>query len=484
MAVAGIKVGAFPIAGISTANANNFVPWINITGGTPGSPNALFDSHITTASSFMNALGKVDNVTGYQLTGGTTTPIDLVVLANCTINQDLSTAAVVLFGSINSGSDVQANEFLMNEITTPTPVPNVGKIYTKADNRLFFQDGAGVEHIVDLDTASLVTSVFGRAGAVVAVSGDYNISQITGLNKSNNAIGWNMFGGTIARNLDVTVDCAINQNLATNADVTHQSINLTNDARATTLSVNETVTPTPVPLVGKVYTKTDFNLYFQDSGGTEHLIDVDGAGAVTSVFGRTGVVVAVSGDYTANQITNFDNQARNAVGKINNAIGFSVQGGSPTSKILVVTEDSVIDQNLQSVANVSFNNVTASNDVESITVTLNETVTPTPVPNKAKIYSKNDNKFYFQDGSGVEHIVDIGSSGPVTSVFGRTGVVVAANDDYDISQITGLNKTNIALGWSMGGGVVPALLTVEADCILNQDLSTTSIVQNISLNLT
>lgn len=38
------------------------------------------------------------------------------------------------------------------ETTTPTPEDSVGKVYTKSDNRPYFQDGAGVEHeIVEVD---------------------------------------------------------------------------------------------------------------------------------------------------------------------------------------------------------------------------------------------------------------------------------------------------------------------------------------------
>ena len=36
------------------------------------------------------------------------------------------------------------------ETTTPTPLVNYGKIYTKTDNALYFQDGAGVEHTVTI----------------------------------------------------------------------------------------------------------------------------------------------------------------------------------------------------------------------------------------------------------------------------------------------------------------------------------------------
>lgn len=37
------------------------------------------------------------------------------------------------------------------ETTTPTPVESNGKIYTKDDNCLYFQDGAGVEHKIAFD---------------------------------------------------------------------------------------------------------------------------------------------------------------------------------------------------------------------------------------------------------------------------------------------------------------------------------------------
>jgi len=36
------------------------------------------------------------------------------------------------------------------ETTTPTPIANYGAIYAKSDNKLYFQDGAGVEHTVTI----------------------------------------------------------------------------------------------------------------------------------------------------------------------------------------------------------------------------------------------------------------------------------------------------------------------------------------------
>jgi hypothetical protein len=41
-----------------------------------------------------------------------------------------------------------AGVHFFNETTTPTPKPNYGAIYTKNDNELYFQTGAGVEKTV------------------------------------------------------------------------------------------------------------------------------------------------------------------------------------------------------------------------------------------------------------------------------------------------------------------------------------------------
>lgn len=44
------------------------------------------------------------------------------------------------------GLSVEAGLLTLKETTTPTADIDYGKIYTKSDNKLYFQDGAGVEH--------------------------------------------------------------------------------------------------------------------------------------------------------------------------------------------------------------------------------------------------------------------------------------------------------------------------------------------------
>ena len=51
---------------------------------------------------------------------------------------------------LEAANYVQANYLIIRETTTPTAVATKGKVYTKDDNKLYFQDGAGSEHEVSL----------------------------------------------------------------------------------------------------------------------------------------------------------------------------------------------------------------------------------------------------------------------------------------------------------------------------------------------
>lgn len=56
----------------------------------------------------------------------------------------LNAALLVKSGDVT----LQSGAFTMQETTTPTAITNYGKLYTKTDNKLYFQDGAGTEHEV------------------------------------------------------------------------------------------------------------------------------------------------------------------------------------------------------------------------------------------------------------------------------------------------------------------------------------------------
>ena len=67
-----------------------------------------------------------------------------------------------------TGLAIEQGGLTLKEITTPTADPDYAKIYPKIDNRLYFQDGAGVEHeIVEVNVEHGEFFVKGNATATV-----------------------------------------------------------------------------------------------------------------------------------------------------------------------------------------------------------------------------------------------------------------------------------------------------------------------------
>ncbi len=62
-------------------------------------------------------------------------------------------AAAPLTNQAKGDIMLEGGSLILKEITTPTADANYGKVYTKNTNALFFQDGAGSEHTIDLDGA-------------------------------------------------------------------------------------------------------------------------------------------------------------------------------------------------------------------------------------------------------------------------------------------------------------------------------------------
>lgn len=72
--------------------------------------------------------------------------------------------------SLEVEGDIFAGGILfMEETTTPTPVANYGALYTKNTNTLWFQDGAGVEHLLHGDAFSNIW-FHGTGSVEVAIS--------------------------------------------------------------------------------------------------------------------------------------------------------------------------------------------------------------------------------------------------------------------------------------------------------------------------
>jgi len=101
-------------------------------------------------------------------------------------------AALVALILKNGGQTIR-----IDETTTPTAIPDVGQVYTKADNLPYFQDGAGTEKEIAIakDTQLDLTEVSAPATAVDSVATLYT--------KSDNVLYFRDGAGTIST-VDIT----------------------------------------------------------------------------------------------------------------------------------------------------------------------------------------------------------------------------------------------------------------------------------------
>jgi len=168
-------------------------------------------------------------------------------------------------------------------------------------------------------------------------------------------------------------------------------------------------------------------------GSSGEQLTTDGAGnlswqagtvpLVTSVFGRAGAVVAASGDYTSNLVTNSSGTVPGATvtAAMENAyhvgVASEIQGttlkGTPVAADVLLIEDSAASWVKKRIA-----------------------------------------------------ISSMPTSAPVTSVFGRVGVVAAAAGDYAASQVTndsGISGTNVDDALNTLGGAISTHISDSAN---------------------
>jgi hypothetical protein len=140
-----------------------------------------------------------------------------------------------------------------------------------------------------------VSSVFGRTGAVTAASGDYSVSQVTGAAVDSAVV--HLAGAetiTGAKTFSSNVTLSGNLNVA-------GSINQTGSGPTQWSGLEWAGTTVTVPsgMAFSLGVGSDNTFRCQLTSGASCMP----AGAVPSVFGRTGAVVAASGDYSVSQIT-------------------------------------------------------------------------------------------------------------------------------------------------------------------------------------
>ncbi len=243
---------------------------------------------------------------------------------------------------------------------------------------------------------NLVSSVFARTGAVVATSGDYSVGQVTGAAP----LASPTFTGT----------------------VTTPALTLSGFSTGCLTNTAGVVSSTGV--------------------------GCGAAAPVTSVFSRTGAVVATSGDYSVAQVTGAAPLASPTfTGTVAGITASMVGLGSVTND--AQTKAAIVPNTPPAASAILIGNA-GGTAYAPMVVSGDSTMTSAGVMTNTKI-----------NGIGVTTTPSTGNvltatgstaatwqAPAVGSVFGRTGTVIAATNDYSFSQISG----NLALGQIPTGG--------------------------------
>lgn len=335
--------------------------------------------------------------------------------------------------------------------------------------------GIGAQgHVLTIDTAlpgklkwaaavGAVASVFGRTGAVVAAAGDYTAAQITGAVDQGGsyanppwitALDWAKITGAPPAGVATVfgragaVVAALGDYSAsqiTNAVDATQSYN--NPAWIGSLAYNKlTGVPVTFPPATHVHDAADVvtgrfsaarlgtgvadaTVYLRGDG-TWAAVAGGGGGAVASVFGRIGSVVAQAGDYTVAQITGALADPMTAKGDI------ITRTAAAATRLPVGADGQVLQADSAAPAGLKWGAVSGGgiSDPTSLKGDLlvrdATALTRLPVGADGQVLQADA-----ATATGVKWAAP--SAGGVSSVFTRTGAVVAASGDYTAAQVTG-----------------------------------------------
>jgi Pectate lyase superfamily protein len=277
---------------------------------------------------------------------------------------------------------------------------------------------------------NLVTSVLGRTGAVVATSGDYTAAQVT--NAADKSSGSTQ---TFTGNLSAPAITA------STGSATGVSVVASGMTGATSASryVGATTTGAPVSgtfAVGDFIIAENGHLWICNTAGTPGTWNDAGSvgNLVTSVLGRTGAVVATSGDYTAAQVTNAADKSSASQQT------FTGNVSAPAHLAAGLTGATAASR---------YVGATTSGVPATGTFLLGDF-----------IIAENGHVFICTTAGSPGTWTDAGSSGNlVTSVLGRTGAVVATSGDYTAAQVTNAADTSSGSQQTFTGNISsPALI--------------------------
>jgi hypothetical protein len=185
-------------------------------------------------------------------------------------------------------------------------------------------------------------------------------------------------------------------------------------------------------------------------------------GAIASVFGRTGAVTASSGDYSVSQVTG---------AAVDSAI-VHLAGTETITGAKTFSSDVALSGNLNVAGNII---QTGSGPTQWSGQEWTGTTVTVPSGMAFSLGVGSDNLFRCQLTSGTS-CMPAGGGGAVSSVFGRTGSVIAASGDYSVSQVTG--AAPLASPTFTGTPVVPGY--VNAGTTINGHALSTNVTVSAS----
>jgi hypothetical protein len=157
-----------------------------------------------------------------------------------------------------------------------------------------------------------VTSVFGRAGIVTAQPGDYTAAQVTGALVASNNLSDITNASTARTSLGLGTAATQNKVTAGTAGVLDATDATTTNSRTPIGSAGGDLSGTyPSPTVAKLNGITapasapaGSGQVLTSTSTSASAWQTPASAPVSTVFGRTGTVIATNGDYTAAQVTN------------------------------------------------------------------------------------------------------------------------------------------------------------------------------------
>jgi Ice-binding-like len=341
-----------------------------------------------------------------QLGDNNTMVGNILAYTSITLDGGTLNGRALAVGGGNGAVTIAAAEAITATVGTGSPVAGDVVIYDGFGNVI----DSGIL-LSSLGGAAGVTSFNGRSGAVVPTSGDYTVSQVTGAAP----LASPTFTGTVTLPAG-TYAISISGNAATATSAT----SATTAASAGAL-LNVVVSAT-APTTGQVLTATSATAadWQTPSVGSGTVTSVSGAGIATGTVTTSGSITVLGSGSTSTAATADTNVATAPAGHVITSDGSGNVQDSGTSLAILAT----YGNSGNFTGSPTFSNqllVTGSLILDGVTISQT-------APTTGQVLTAS---------SPTAAAWATPASSTVSSVFGRTGAVVAATDDYSFSQISG-----------------------------------------------